>query len=47
MKHEKLIKKLEEAAGWRDVVPGLLITESERNLLLKLLRKVGARPQGN
>ena len=38
MKHRVLIKKLEEATTWRDVVPGLLLTIKERDMLLKVLR---------
>lgn len=38
MKHEKLIKKLEEATTWRDYVPGLLLTKREVSVLIKVLR---------
>lgn len=38
MKQVDLIKKLEKATVWRDVVPGLLLTRKERDTILKLLR---------
>lgn len=38
MKHQKLIKKLEDGVRWEEFVPGLLLTIKEVNTLIKALK---------
>ena len=44
MKNAKLIKKLEQTSEWRGMIPDLLLTIREREVILKLLREAAEMP---